>query len=56
MTTQKIKVIRDWKQQEFENSVNDFCATHNVFATQTNVVEEEGSISYFAILFYREAN
>ena len=55
----KIKTFSCRSAEELDASVNEFNATHAVFATQTNVAVTGGNpftIIYVATVFYTEAN
>jgi hypothetical protein len=53
----KIHTITANTPTEFDRLVNEFNATHQVFATQTHftrATQEGGKHIYVAVLFYRE--
>lgn len=54
----KIKTFSYKNAEAFDAAVNEFGATHNVFATQSHVnvtTSEPFKIIYTAVVFYKEA-
>lgn len=53
-----IKIIQTRSITQLEHEVNEFNATHNVFATQTHVTSTTSdnfiTIVYTAVLFYKD--
>jgi len=57
MNPQRIKIIKGIRAQEVEEGIDAFCASHNVFATQTHfVIDTDNVMHYAAFLFYREVS